>query len=121
MTISDVIQSIAHNEYSLIILTRSDEYERFMNDPIHLKRNEDHSAQMNFAEMIADDVKEGGAYYPYLKDLKVEEVIPFKGDWNEENYALIIDASEEQISSIRQVINDREYTNYGFEMPITMQ
>ena len=53
--------------------------------------------------------------------LKVEEVIPFKGDWNEENYALIIDASEEQISSIRQVINDREYTNYGFEMPITMQ
>ena len=51
----------------------------------------------------------------------MEEVIPFKGDWNEDNYALIIDASEEQISSIRQVINDREYTNYGFKMPITMQ
>ena len=45
--------------------------------------NEIFDEHINFAEMLAEEAREGGIYYQLIKDLHVEKVIPFEGDWND--------------------------------------
>ena len=59
---------------------------------------------LNIAEFIAEDMAEGGQYYSLIKDLTVEEIIPFEGDWDEENYAFVINESEDTYAKIRAAI-----------------
>lgn len=115
MTVKEIIKNSMIRSDSIIILTRCDKFRKFLANeyPRHINPDEE---DLNVAEFIAEDVAEGGRYYPLLKDLMVEEVIPFEGDWGEENYAFVINEPEDTYAKICAALVTAE--NYqGISIP----
>lgn len=103
MTVKDIIKNSMISPDSIIILTRCDKFRKFLANGYPKYINPDEEG-LNVAEFIAEDVAEGGKYYSLIKDLTVEEVIPFEGDWDEENYAFVINESEDTYAKIRDAL-----------------
>lgn len=121
MTINEAVKNFCIESDSLVILTRSKMFHKFMCNHNPHVNNEIFDEHINFAEMLAEEAREGGIYYQLIKDLHVEKVIPFEGDWNDKNYVLVIDASEDQIDRICCQINALDHTCKGAGFSATMQ
>ena len=109
MTVKEVMCYPDIDPSSLIILASNDAFMQFMKDEYPISKGISTDDRVNIAEFAAEDLKVGGRYYSLIKDLQVTDIVQFKDDCEEECYAIVVDITENQITTLKALIDDLEY------------
>ena len=109
MTVKEVMSFPEIDPSSLIILASKEAFIKFIEHEYTADNNLPEIKEVNIAEFAAEEAKIGGRYYSLIKDLQVTDIVQFKDDCEEECYAIVVDITENQITTLKALIDDLEY------------
>ena len=92
-------------EIPIRILASNDAFMQFMKEEYPISKGISTDDRVNIAEFEAEDLKVGGRYYSLIKDLQVTDIVQFKDDCEEECYAIVVDITENQITTLKALID----------------